>query len=404
MVRAALGVLNLLLRWLAIAGIITLGSCSPARTILKQAPLTANPSDIQTVGTWRSQEQIKSLLENYLYGPVPTDIPFNVLKSEVLNDQAFDGTAILHQWTIEVAIGSVRRTLDVVAVLPKNVAGAPIIISQNFCPNPSVVPADGVNETGENNFCDVQGLSKIVMTSMFGRYIVAPPMENLIERGYGFAATYPSQVVPDNREGGLSVLAEMFPNEEKRPGALAVWGALYPIIGETILQEYGPRPQIAYGHSRYGKTALIGGAFFEQIDAVIAHQSGALGASDFSNGVGESLENLSGGFPHWPSPKLRDLAETPDRIPVSAAELLYLNLDKPVLLGNARRDVWADPYGAFTAAKAAFPDTMSARDPKDFIPSDRHAYWIRPGTHGIVKEDWPAFLEFLDAHFKHGVD
>ena len=47
---------------------------------------------------------------------------------------------------------------------------------------------------------------------------------------------------------------------------------------------------------------------------------------------------------------------------------------------------------------------MSAQDPKDFIPSDRHAYWIRPGTHGVVKEDWPAFLEFLDAHFKHGVD
>lgn len=400
MLRHILTVLNALFRWLAIAGIVALGSCSPARTVMKQAPLTADASDIPTVTAWRSPEQIKTLYEDYVYGPVPQNLTFEILESEILNDEAFGGTAVLHQWHTAITVNTVTRTFDVVAVLPKDDPDAPIIISQNFCPNPSVVPAEGVNETGENNFCDVKGLAKIVMTSMFGRYIVAPPMEDLIARGYGFAATYPSQVVPDDRETGLEVLAEMFPDEETRPGALAVWGALYPLVGEIIMQEYGTRPQIAYGHSRYGKTALVAGAFFDEIDAVVAHQSGTLGASDFNNGVGESLENLSGGFPHWPSLKLADLADTPDQVPVTAAEFLYLMRETPVLLGNARRDVWADPYGAFTAAKTAFAETMSAQDPKDFIPEDRHAYWIRPGTHGIVKEDWPAFLEFLDAHFK----
>ena len=196
----------------------------------------------------------------------------------------------------------------------------------------------------------------------------------------------------------------MFPDEASRPGALAVWGALYPVVGNIISEEYGSRPQIAYGHSRYGKTALIAGAFFDEIDAVVAHQSGTLGASDFTNGVGESLQNVIDGYPHWPSRKLYDLAKTPNQVPVRAEEFLYLLREKPVLLGNARRDVWADPYGAFTSAKTAFPDTMTAENPKDFIPEDRHAYWLRPGTHGIVKEDWPAFLEFLDAHFKSDGD
>ena len=36
----------------------------------------------------------------------------------------------------------------------------------------------------------------------------------------------------------------------------------------------------------------------------------------------------------------------------------------------------------------------------EWKPDADIAFWIRAGTHGVVKEDWPAFLEFLDAHFK----
>jgi len=76
-------------------------------------------------------------------------------------------------------------------------------------------------------------------------------------------------------------------------------------------------------------------------------------------------------------------------------------------LGNARRDVWSDPAGAFSAVQAANEawenkgkTGLSANRLDEFIPNDNIAYWLRPGTHGVVKEDWPAFLDFLDAHFK----
>jgi len=42
---------------------------------------------------------------------------------------------------------------------------------------------------------------------------------------------------------------------------------------------------------------------------------------------------------------------------------------------------------------------MSAKKLNDFIPSDDLSFWIRPVTHGVVEEDWPAFLKFLRAHF-----
>ncbi|MEZ5920566.1 MAG: hypothetical protein R3C60_04355, partial [Parvularculaceae bacterium] len=79
---------------------------------------------------------------------------------------------------------------------------------------------------------------------------------------------------------------------------------------------------------------------------------------------------------------------------------------RPVLLGNARRDVWSDPNGAFRAALGADPvyrlydeKGLDQKRLVPFEPSSELAFWIRPGTHGVVKEDWPAFLQFLDAHF-----
>ena len=35
-----------------------------------------------------------------------------------------------------------------------------------------------------------------------------------------------------------------------------------------------------------------------------------------------------------------------------------------------------------------------------FQPEEPLSFWMRPGTHGVVEEDWPAFLEFLSAHFQ----
>jgi hypothetical protein len=93
-------------------------------------------------------------------------------------------------------------------------------------------------------------------------------------------------------------------------------------------------------------------------------------------------------------------------MPVDQQALLALIAPRPVLLGNARRDVWSDPAGAFRAAKAADAvyelygaKGLTAKKLDQFDPSAELSFWIRPGTHGVVKEDWPAFLEFLRAHF-----
>ena len=119
--------------------------------------------------------------------------------------------------------------------------------------------------------------------------------------------------------------------------------------------------------------------------------------------TGETLHNLISIYAHWLTPNASNYSENPRTLPSDAHALLAFIAPKPILLGNARRDVWSDPEGAYQAAKWASQNTtqsFSARRLDDFKPEDDIAIWTRPGTHGIVKEDWPAFLDFLDAHFK----
>ncbi|MGB6231386.1 MAG: hypothetical protein WBF53_14810 [Litorimonas sp.] len=385
-------------KFAAIIGLVALGSCTTARTLLKQAP-TELPRGWQApVGHTLPEDQARRLLETVFYGPVDMSPRYSASAPELLDTAALDGRATLMQWSIDVSFGGASRSVDLIALFPNDKPRAPLIISQNFCPNHNVVSLQGVRAPEDMMFdCGGPGLANLAMKAVFGRHIVTPPLEAILERGYAFAAIYPSQFVPDSARDGAAALEDMFPEESERPGALSAWASLFPVVAKVIEAERGERAVIAYGHSRFGKTALMAGAWSDDVDAVIAHQSGTLGASALDDGIGEPLDGLLSAYPHWPGRGLAAYADNPHALPVRPADLLALTGEKPVLLGNARRDVWSDPWGAFTEAKRAWPSAFKATRPADYRPSDLKAYWLRPGTHGVVKEDWPAFLDFLDA-------
>jgi hypothetical protein len=341
----------------------------------------------------------RALLQTEIYGALDLEPSVEVLSFSQGPADGLASSATLAQWRLRIDYGAAARELDLVLVLPDNRPAAPIIISENFCPNNDVIPLPGVRAPKSVGFsCSGGGVFGALMGYVFGRYIVQPPLQDILDRGYGFAALYPSQFVPDQRDAGLVVIESLFPDYPNRPGALAIWANLFDVAARTITAEFSERPMIAYGHSRFGKTALLAGAWSGNIDAVIAHQSGTLGASALDDKAGEPLDALLNIYPQWAGPGLSRYRDRPNSLPVRPADLLALTGDKPTLLGNARRDVWSDPWGAFKEAKSAWTDDFGARDPSDFRPQDRKAYWLRPGTHGVVKEDWPAFLNFLDAN------
>ena len=392
-----------------LCAIIMLGSCSGAAIILKQSPKNA-PKVTHTplaVNPARLDEYAQTL-QDVVFGPIPTFQNIDIVQTKEFG-AVLDGTALMEQWQVEAGFGGTTRLFHVAILRPSDNPQAPLILSQNFCPNHAVIPIEGLSRPSGPFFeCTSDGFVSGIFGYFFGRYITTPPLKDIMQSGYGFAAIYPHEFAPDSRNTGLQVIAELFPDTpaQDRPGALAIWSAQSIWLADKIKTKFGIEKIATFGHSRFGKTALISAAFSDNIDAVIAHQSGTGGASVLRDEVGESVDAITEAYPQWFSPRLKAYKDDPSTLPVDAQHLLALIAPRPILLGNARRDVWSDPNGAFLAAqeadkiwKAGGKTGLNQTRLKDFDPEADIAFWQRPGTHGVVKEDWEAFLEFLDAQF-----
>ncbi len=394
--------------WLALFTLILLGalsSCSSTRMLMQQAPKKA--SKMPALPPLAPIDEMKAELETYIFGPFPT------LNAEIESEKLIAKDVFIHgdritEWKVSGRFDNESRPFHIVFVTQNKNQDAPYIIFQNFCPNISVVPVEGITPpTGDYFDCSGDGIMGSVFGYFFGRYITVPPYEMILNQGYNLAIMYPPEFVPDSSRRAPSAINQLFGTRRSEMGALAIWASQSVWLAEKLKSTTSTEAVIAYGHSRYGKTALLAAAMSEQIDGVIAHQSGTGGASILRDGTGESVSQVMEYYPHWFTPKFSNYSENESVLPVDAHTLLALIAPRPIMLGNARRDVWSDPAGAFDAAKAANPAwhsqgkaglTVTRLD--DFKANDDIAFWLRPGTHGVVEEDWPAFLEFLNAHFK----
>ncbi len=406
-----------------------------ARVTLAWADLTANGAPpappvlgafngddpVASADQWRTKRApaLRAAFEDAVYGHFPDEYALQVVNKEILDEAAFSGAGRLVEFELnaDVRFGEATRNtgsfyMDVVT--PVDDEDAPIILMQTFCPRWDTIPHPAVHRPEDANACSGGGPLNAIMTYVFGRYIATPPIEMILARGYGVATIFPSEFAPDRREEGLAALAEMSEGMsagEQRWGALAAWAWGYSLMIDALEADdaLAGRQHVTWGHSRYGKSALVAAAYDERIDGVIAHQSGTGGASLNRRKKGESVGSITKTYPHWFASRYADYAGREEDLPVDQHQLLALIAPRPVLLGNARRDVWSDPNGAFRAAIGADPayellgvQGLEQDRLDEWRPGAELAFWIRPGTHGVVKEDWPAFLEFLDAHFSDG--
>jgi hypothetical protein len=170
-----------------------------------------------------------------------------------------------------------------------------------------------------------------------------------------------------------------------------------------------PARTAVWGHSRNGKAALLAAAFDPNIDLVIAHQSGRGGAALSRSPRGESVAQVTRAFPHWFAPSYANHAGREVGMPVDQHQLIALIAPRPVLLGAARRDAWADPAGGLEALRGAQPAYVLHGSPglrqaglsEPNLAADLAAF-MRPGRHGVHAGDWAMFLDFMDAHFGAG--
>lgn len=385
--------------------IVLLASSSGVRLILQQAPL--EPKIIPDLPALTSNTAMLNGLEENLYGEIPTLSDVTIISKREIARNAFTEGDSVTEWAVEAGFGAKRRLFHIVFVKQNKLPNTTTIITQNFCPNSDVVPIEGVTApTGDFFDCSGDGLINSFFEYFFGQYITVPPYEMILQQGYNLAVMHPPEFLPDTVSGALAASEELFGDKTQTPGALAVWSSLSIWLANTLKTNDEAETVVTYGHSRYAKTALISAAASGAIDGVIAHQSGTGGASLIRDETGESLKQIVKNYPHWFVSNISKYIEAEKSLPVDSHYLLALIAPRPVMLGNARRDVWSDPAGAFNAAQVASKawqleghTGLTAKRLDDFRPQDDISFWMRSGTHGVVEEDWPAFLEFMDAHF-----
>ena len=373
----------------------------PVPMTLAWASYTPNgPEASPAIGESFDRAEVLRILGDEVYGAWPDSSATRVLETDTRDWRGHTLTTLTLEAdaTFRTEMRTTRPfSVSFVAPSPD----APLILWASFSPRGDAFPGAGFRES------EMPDMAEGALHFVFGRYIQTPPVENILAEGYGLAVVHPPEFLPDteNSIAELERLAAGHDDPDTRWGAVAAWA--WGLSRALDALDWNG-PVISAGHSRYGKSALLAAAHDERFAGAIAHQSGTGGASLSKSKRGETVADITASYPHWFAPSYREGA-----LSVDQHHLLASLSPRPVLLGNARRDVWSDPNGALRAARGAagvygippperLPDGPKGKGEHGYDPTPPLALWMRPGTHGIVEEDWPAFLEWMREHFPAG--
>ncbi len=192
-------------------------------------------------------------------------------------------------------------------------------------------------------------------------------------------------------------------------GPIAAWAWGMQRVMDYLARDRDiDRKRIALvGHSRLGKAALLAGAFDDRAALVIPLQAGCGGTAPSRGRTGESVKQINTRFPEWFCGVFKQFNDQPERLPFDQNCLIALCAPRPVLLGAAVEDTWANPSGAFEmlqAASGAYLLTGAEGLAAPTMPGTNQVidsnlgYFIRPGKHSMTRGDWEVFLDFADKH------
>lgn len=421
------------LRWLALGVVFLmaaagLSACAfgPLRNVgLTPRAQVAEPAALGAFGAdppvvrfadWQARRAplLRETFQAEIYGRFPAPRPVSVTARTQLSVLGLPAGASAEQWSVQIGAAAEDIRFSMVLILPPGEGPKPVIVTQNFCGN--ALAYEGVAgvagpRSGTPKECQNEAMKPIV-TAVFGNAIMTPPLDMILPRGYGVVSIYAGDVAPDDATTAPAALAKLSPPgapADQRTGAIAAWAYTYLAATEALSADPRIAPQriALWGHSRNGKAALLAAAMAPRPAAVIALQSGTAGASLDRDAIGESIAEITKSFPHWFSPRFATYGGRQSALPVDQHQLIALIAPRPVLIASARRDGWADPHGAFLAARGASAVYELAGRPAfaatrltDFDPAVPLATYIRPGPHGVRRSDWAMALDFLDAQMR----
>lgn len=298
----------------------------------------------------------------YVYGITPTtevQVDCRVLEYQA----AFGpGSRSRHELTVSTERGSHR--IELLLCLP-NTDQSPV-----FC---------GLNFSGNDDM------------------LAESPVDMLLRNGYGFATVHAAAFEPDRPNGAAEGVRAILPQSpaEAPWGTIGVWAWGLSLVRRQLERYAHVRRGgvIAIGHSRMGKAALWAAAQDDGFAAVISNAAGCSGdALHRHHGEGaEDIRAITGKFGYWFTPGYADFAGRDDELPVDQDQLIATIAPRPVHIGAASEDAWADPQGQFLAA-------MSARRLNG--GTGPVGFHLRPGGHALTVEDWRSYIAFCNTHIR----
>ncbi len=238
------------------------------------------------------------------------------------------------------------------------------------------------------------------------------PAEEIIARGYAAAAFSNRDADPDNFDGFADGAHGLFEDPAERTasswGTLSAWGwGASRCLDYLVTDSAIDASKVAViGHSRGGKTAVWAAVEDPRFAMAVSNESGCGGAALNRRKFGETVARITSSFPHWFCGNFASYGGREEELPVDQHQVIALLAPRPVYIGSAAGDLWADPRGEFLALAHASPayalyglDTLSPDPmaPLDVPVSAGHqAYQIRPGDHGLTAVDWERYLDFAD--------
>ncbi|WP_165229244.1 glucuronyl esterase domain-containing protein [Aquisphaera insulae] len=387
----------------------------------------ADGTPVKTADDWmaRRRPELVKLFESQMFGRVPEAArsvkPRCVVTSEAKD--ALSGKAIRRLVDIHVSDDPAAPVIHLLVYLPANLdpgKRVPLFLCLNFWANHAISDDPGIPLS--TRWIRSEGPPGIVNDRATEKARGSDhmiPVERILARGYAVATTYYGDIEEDHVGGLRNGVRGTFLRPGQAEPAADEWGAIAAWAwGLSRAMDYlETSPDVdanrvaLMGHSRLGKTALWAGVNDPRFAIVISNNSGEGGAALSKRDYGETIEHLNSSFPHWFCGNYKAFTNREDALPFDQHEEIALIAPRPVLIVSAEEDRWADPKGEFLAAKAAEPVyKLMGTDglgldlwPKpavDSLSTGTIGYRIRPGKHDVTVDDWIAYMDFADHHWK----
>ncbi len=311
------------------------------------------PTPITDIAGWRKErERLLGELQHWILGTVPP--PPTNLTAEVLKEETVSGTRIRE---VELRFGPDHKAhLWALISIPEGPGPFPVFMTQ------------------ENH----SGWAQIAL-----------------RRGY-IGCVYAGADTRDDTDS----FGEAWPEYDWSRLMRRGWAAGRCLDYLATLPEADISKNVLTGHSRNGKTSLMGAAVDERIAVVISSSSGVGGCIPSRYGgesqFTEGIEFITRNFPEWFHPRWRFFAGREHKVPVDLHHLVALAAPRPCLLSTALNDTVEHTW--------ALQHTYLAVKPVYSLYGEEDNFRIlwRPGGHETWTEVIELYLDWCDLHFGHG--